>query len=86
MSTVTLIRSSSAPSHHAIVLPIDIPSVAIRCASTSGRVIRKSSARRPSYTIMPHSTCPCQSIALNMSDSLVWLRSPKIHESIQSAT
>ena len=32
MSTVALMRSSSAASHHAIVLPIDMPSVAMRCA------------------------------------------------------
>ena len=37
MSTVTLIRSSSAPSHHAMVLPIDMPTVPIRAVSTSGR-------------------------------------------------
>ena len=46
MSTVTLTRSSSAASHHAIVLPIDMPSVPMRAASTSGRATSQSSARR----------------------------------------
>jgi len=37
MSTVTFTRSSSAARYQAIVLSIDIPSVATRDASTSGR-------------------------------------------------
>ena len=46
MSTVTLTRSSSAASHQAMVLPIEIPSVAMRAGSTSGRCTSKSIARR----------------------------------------
>ena len=46
MSTVTFTRSSSAASHHAIVLPIDMPSVPTRAGSTSGRCSSTSSARR----------------------------------------
>jgi hypothetical protein len=46
MSTVTFTRSSSAASHQAMVLPMEMPSVAIREGSTSGRCTRKSIARR----------------------------------------
>jgi hypothetical protein len=45
-------------------------------ASTSGRSHKQSRARRLSYTIMPHSTLPCQSICLKAWASVLPLRSP----------
>ena len=45
MSTVAFTRSSSAASHCAIVLPIDMPSVPTRAGSTSARALSQSSAR-----------------------------------------
>ena len=45
MSTVAFTRSSSAASHCAIVLPIDMPSVPMRAGRRRARAASQSSAR-----------------------------------------
>ena len=70
MSTVTLMRVSSAARYCAIELPIDIPSVATRSGSTSARCTSQSTALRLSAIIWPHNTRPRQSISLKVSSSV----------------
>ena len=86
MSTQTLIRSSSAAVHHAMVLPIDSPTVAIRLGVHLGPGEPGSPRpRSESYTIMPHSTWPFHSISLKASSSIRVARSPKIQVSMHRA-
>ena len=86
MSTVTFTRSSSAASHHAIVLPIEMPSVPMRGRSTSARVhevVERAQAvvdhHAPEHLALPEHR-------LEHVDFGRVARSPKTQWSIASAT
>ena len=87
MSTVAFTRSSKAPTHCAIVLPIDMPSVPRREASTSGpgrQPVEGTQAvvdhHSPQHTALPEHSF--HGIELGR----LWLRAPKHQWSIDKAT